>query len=79
MNMSLRLDFDYWPEIEPNCSVLVRNSCIILGIRTMEELLRRAEKLDVEFLENFSEESIEEIETIREIIKKKKLVPPSYN
>ena len=79
MNMSLKLNFDYWPEIETNCSVLVRNSCIILGIKTMEELLRRAEKLDEEFLENFSEESIEEIETIREIIKEKKLVPPSYN
>ena len=77
--MPLKLDFKYWPEITANCSVLVQNDCKILGIKTMEELLRKAENPDINFLDTFGGESQEEIEMIRKRIKEKKLVPPSYN
>jgi len=77
--MALKLDFEYWPEIEVNCSVLVQNDCKILNIKTMEELLRRAKNPDINFLNTFGEKSRREIEMIRQRIKEKKLTPPSYN
>jgi hypothetical protein len=73
------LTFEVWPEIETHCSVLVINNCKLLGIRSMEELLRRVENPDQDFLETFGARTRREIEEIRKRIKEKKLVPPNCN